>query len=286
MKIKYRDLLEKKSNNRKAVLVTAYDYSTASVIEKCRIDIVLVGDSASMTMLGNRSTLEITLDEMITFSKGVRKAIKSPYMIVDMPFMSYQPSKRDAIKNCGRVMKETRCDAVKMEGGRELIDRIKAVIDSGIPVCGHIGMKPQSYKKYGGYPVMGFNEEEAIQIIMDGETLEKAGVEMIIIENTVDLVTKYLKENLRIPVYSIGSGTQSDGQIVVLNDILGLYSDFTPRFIDRYAQLSKVIEDAVNRYSDDVVKSKFPKKKKIPRMAKANFMKMLEKLEAVKQNKR
>ena len=278
MKIKYKDLLEKKINNRKAVLVTAYDYSMAKIIEKCRVDIVLVGDSASMVMLGNNSTLEISLDEMIVFSKGVRKGLKTPYMIVDMPFMSYQPSKRDAIKNCGRVMKETRCDGVKMEGGRELIDRIKAVIDSGIPVCGHIGMKPQSFKKYGGYPIMGYNEEEALSIIRDGIALEKAGAEMIIIENTVDLVTKYLKENLSIPVYSIGSGIESDGQIVVINDILGMYSDFVPRFIKKYCDLSHEIEKAVNKYSQDVSNENFPMKRSIPRISKAEFNKVLKKI--------
>ncbi|HAV91888.1 TPA: 3-methyl-2-oxobutanoate hydroxymethyltransferase [candidate division WOR-3 bacterium] len=278
MKIKYKDLLEKKKNNRKAVLVTAYDYSMAKVLEKCRVDAVLVGDSASMVMLGNNSTLEISLDEMIVFSKGVRKGLKTPYLIVDMPFMSYQPSRRDAIKNCGRVMKETRCDAVKMEGGRELIDRIKAVIDSGIPVCGHIGMKPQSFKKYGGYPIMGYNEEEALSIIRDGIALEKAGAEMIIIESTVDLVTKYLKENLSIPVYSIGSGRESDGQIVVVNDIIGFYSDFVPRFINVYENISGRIENAVNRFSADVEKGRFPQDKKIPKMSKEEFKKIIKNL--------
>lgn len=278
MKVKYRDLLEKKKNNRKAVLVTAYDYSMAKVLEKCRVDAVLVGDSASMVMLGNNSTLEITLDEMIVFSKGVRKGLKTPYLIVDMPFMSYQPSRRDAIKNCGRVMKETRCDAVKMEGGRELIDRIKAVIDSGIPVCGHIGMKPQSFKKYGGYPIMGYNEEEALSIIRDGIALEKAGAEMIIIESTVDLVTKYLKENLSIPVYSIGSGRESDGQIVVVNDIIGFYSDFVPRFINVYENISGRIENAVNKFSADVEKGRFPQDKKIPKISKEEFKKIIKNL--------
>jgi len=278
MKIKYKDLLEKKKNNHKAVLVTAYDYSMASVLEKCRIDAVLVGDSASMVMLGNKSTLEITLDEMIIFSKGVRKGIKTPYMIVDMPFMSYQPSKRDAIKNCGKVMKETKCDAVKMEGGIELIDRIKAVIDCGIPVCGHIGMKPQSYRKYGGYPVMGYTEEEMLSIIRDGIELEKAGAEMIIIENTVNLVTEYLKKNLRIPVYSIGSGRESDGQIVVVNDILGFYSDFVPKFIKKYCNISNKIEKAVNRFSDDISREKFPQNNKIPKISKVAFEKAIKKL--------
>jgi len=277
MKVKYRDLLEKKKNKRKAVLVTAYDYSTASAVERCKVDVVLVGDSASMVMMGNRSTLEIGLDEMITFSKGVRKALKTPYMIVDMPFMSYQPSKRDAIRNCGRVMKETRCDAVKMEGGREMADRIKAVIDSGIPVCGHIGMKPQSFKKYGGYPVMGFADDEALSIIDDGRVLQSAGAEMIIVENVVENVTEYLAESLSIPVYSIGSGTGSDGQIVVINDILGLYTDFTPKFIKRYADISKEIERAVNAYADDVVNSKFPQKSKVPRLSSKDFKEIMKK---------
>ncbi|MEO0288130.1 MAG: 3-methyl-2-oxobutanoate hydroxymethyltransferase [candidate division WOR-3 bacterium] len=276
-KITYKELLRKKKNNEKAVLVTAYDYSIASVVNDSLVDVVLVGDSASMVMMGNPSTLDICLDEMIVFGKSVRRAIKKQYLIFDMPFLTYQISKSEAIKNCGRALKETRSDAVKMEGGKEIIDRIKAVVDAGIPVCGHIGMKPQSYKKYGGYPILGNDEEEITQIIEDGLELQKAGVLMVIVENTTDLVVKFLKENLKIPVYSIGSGIDSDGQIVVINDIIGLYSRFTPRFIKRYENISKRIFDALNRYADDVKKGKFPQKNKIPKTDRKIFLNAVKK---------
>lgn len=277
-KITYKILLEKKNNGQKAVLVTAYDYSIASIVNNSSIDIVLIGDSASMVMMGNSSTLDITLDEMIVFGKSVRKAIKKQYLIFDMPFLTYQVSKSMAIKNCGRALKETKVDAVKMEGGCEIIDRIKAVIDAGIPVCGHIGLQPQSYKKYGGYPVLGNDQEEILKIVKDGYELQKAGVLMLIVENTTDLVVKYLKENLKIPVYSIGSGTESDGQIVVINDIIGLYSKFTPRFITKYEDISKRIEMALERYASDVRNSRFPKKNKIPTVDKKIFLKSIEKI--------
>lgn len=280
MRVTYKDLLEKKNNNCKAVLVTAYDFSIASIVDNCKVDVVLVGDSASMVMLGNPSTLDISVDEMIVFGKAVRRGLKRAYMLMDMPFLSYQPSKRDAIKNCGRVLKETHCDGVKMEGGIVMIDRIKAVIDSGIPVCGHIGMKPQSYKIYGGYPVLGEDSNEAANIIKDGVALEKAGANMIIVENTVDGITEYLSKNLKIPVYSIGSGCDSDGQIVVINDILGMYKKFVPRFAKKYADISKSIEIAVNRYADDVVKKKFPEKSKIPHSGKKDIKNILEKLKS------
>jgi len=277
-KITYKELLKKKKNNEKAVLVTAYDYSIASIVNKSPVDIVLVGDSASMVMMGNPSTLDITLDEMIVFGKSVRKAIRKQYLIFDMPFLTYQVSKSEAIKNCGRALKETRSDAVKMEGGKEIIDRIKAVVDAGIPVCGHIGMKPQSYKKYGGYPILGNDEEEITKIIEDGFELQKNGVLMIIVENTTDLVVKYLKENLKIPVYSIGSGIDSDGQIVVINDIIGLYSKFTPRFIKRYENISEKISIALNKYADDVKNKKFPQKNKIPKTDRKIFLKAISKI--------
>ncbi len=274
MKVNLKDLYKKKQNNQKAVLITAYDYSSAKIIDNCDIDIVLTGDSAAMVMLGYKTTLEISLDEMIMLARSVRRGIKKSYFIVDMPFMSYQISKRDARKNCGKVLKKTQCDCVKMEGGLEIIDIIKSVIDIGIPVCGHIGMQPQKYKLYNGYPVMGKTAKDAEEIIKTGFALEQVGANMLIIENVTSEVSKFLSENLKIPVYTIGSGTESDGQIIVYHDILGLYPDFKPRFIKQYENLQKRISIAINKYAIDVRNSNFPQKKTIPHLSKDEIKKL------------
>lgn len=261
--IHLRDLKRKKQNNQKAVLITAYDYSSARIIDNCNVDCVLMGDSSAMVILGYESTIEISLEEIIILSKAVRRGLTRPYFIVDMPFLSYQPSSEEAIKNCGRVLRETKCDCVKMEGDLDFIDIISDVVKTGIPVCGHVGMTPQKYKIYNGYPVKGKKAIEAKRIIESAIALEKAGIAMLIIENVPAEVTAYITGKLRIPVYSIGSGTDSDGQIIVYHDILGLFPDFTPAFVKQYARLSSSIAEAVNRYADDVEKGKFPQRKKI-----------------------
>ena len=274
MKIKLRDLYIKKKKHKKAVLITAYDYSSAKIINNCKIDAVLVGDSAAMVMFGYKSTIEVSLDEIIILAKAVNRGLTNPYFIVDMPFMSYQSSIRDAKKNCGRVLKETLCDCIKIEGGLEIYDIIKSVIDIGIPVCGHIGMQPQKYKTYNGYPIMGKKVKDAKEIIETGIKLAKAGIKMLIIENVTDEVSKYLTKVLNIPVYTIGSGVDSDGQIIVYHDILGLYPDFKPRFIKQYENLEKKIIKAINNYANDVVNKKFPLKKSIPYMLKTELSKL------------
>lgn len=258
-----RDLKKKKNNNQKAVLITAYDYSSARIVDNCNVDCVLMGDSSAMVMLGYKSTIEISLDEIIMLSKAVRRGLTRPYFIVDMPFLSYQPSSEEAIKNCGRVLRETGCDCVKMEGDIDFLEIIGNVIKTGIPVCGHVGMTPQKYKMYNGYPVRGKNSKEARRIIESSIALEKAGIAMLIIENVPAEITSYISRKLKIPVYSIGSGTDSDGQIIVYHDILGLFPDFTPPFVKQYARIASDIEKAVNRYADDVVKIKFPQQNKI-----------------------
>jgi len=278
MSVKLRDLIKKKENNQKAVLITAYDFSSAAILDKCQIDVVLVGDSASMVIFGHASTLDISLDEMIMLSKGVRRGITNPYMIVDMPFMSYQPSNRDAVKNCGKVLVETHCNAVKMEGGRDYISRISSVVKAGIPVCGHIGMRPQMYKQYEGYPVKGLKADEAEDIVKDAIALQKAGICMLIIENVPDELSSIITKLLKIPVYSIGSGSHTDGQVIVFHDILGLYTRFKPRFIRLYEHLAKRIEIAVNKYSTDVQSGVFPVKSKVPHMEKKELQDLISRL--------
>ncbi len=262
-KNRLRDLIRKKKNNQKAVLITAYDYSSARILDSCSVDAVLMGDSAAMVMLGYESTIEISLEEIIMLAKAVRRGLTIPYFIVDMPFLSYQPSMEEAIKNCGRVLKETHCDCVKMEGDLDFLDIIRGVINTGIPVCGHIGMTPQKYKIYNGYPVKGKKAKDAERIINSAIALEKAGIAMLIIENVPSEVSAYISRILKIPVYSIGSGIDTDGQIIVYHDILGLFKDFKPHFISQYEKLSTRIETAVNRYASDVINMKFPRKNKI-----------------------
>lgn len=278
MSTKLRDLVLKKQNNQKAVLITAYDFSSASVIDKCGVDAVLVGDSASMVVFGHSTTLDITLDEIIMLAKGVRRGTTNAYMIVDMPFMSYQPSDRDAVKNCGRVLVETHCNAVKMEGGRDYLSRISSVIRAGIPVCGHIGMRPQMSKLYEGFPIKGLNADEAEEIMKDALALQSAGIAMLIIENVPDEISSLITKMLKIPVYSIGSGTGTDGQIIVFHDILGLYTKFKPRFIKLYEHLAQRIEKAVKSYASDVRMQKFPQKSKTPHMEKGEYKKLISRI--------
>ncbi len=265
-KIRLKDLKRKKKNNEKAVLITAYDYSTARIIDKCNVDIVLMGDSAAMVMLGYESTIEISLDEIIMLSKAVRRGLTNPYFIVDMPFLSYQPSEEEAIKNCGKILKETKCDCVKMEGDLDFVKIIRSVINVGIPVCGHIGMTPQKYKLYNGYPIKGKTAKEAKIIIESAIALEKAGIVMLIIENTPDEISSYITKILKIPVYTIGSGINCDGQIIVYHDILDLFEDFKPRFIKIYDHIGERIKKAINKYSLDVQQGKFPQKSKTPHL--------------------
>jgi len=273
---RYKKLIKKKKNNQKAVLITAYDYAAAKIIDDCDVDAVLMGDSAAMVALGYESTIEISLDEIVMLGKAVRRGLTKPYYIVDMPFLSYQPSREEAIKNCGRVLRETKCDSVKMEGGSEYLDIIKAVIDTGIPVCGHVGMTPQRYKVYNGYPVKGQSHEEAVGIIKDAIELEKAGISMLIIENVPDRISSYITETLRVPVYSIGCGTETDGQIIVYHDILEMFEGFKPRFVKIYGHISKNIKKAVSNYAGDVRHGKFPQKKSIPHLKETEKKKIRE----------
>ena len=277
-KVHLRDLYNKKKNNQKAVLITAYDFSSAKVIDQCDVDIVLMGDSAGMVMLGYESTIEMTLDEIIMLAKAVRRGLERAYYIVDMPFLSYQPSAEAAIRSCGTVLKETGCDCVKMEGGLEHLDIIKSVIDCGIPVCGHVGMMPQRNRDYDGYPVRGKTAEQAEYIIKSSQALQEIGAKMLIIESVPEQISSYLKKNLKIPVYTIGSGTDSDGQIIVLHDILGAYPVFKPRFIKQYDDFIERMSKAVNAYAKDVKAGNFPPKKSIPKMDAEEFKKLSKKI--------
>mgnify|MGYP001772903131 CR=1 FL=1 len=243
---------------KKIVAVTAYDYTTARICDKAGVDIILVGDSAAMVMLGYKSTTPITMEEMLVFCKAVSRAREHAMVVADMPFMSYHISIEDALYNACRFIKEGNADAVKVEGGREFKHVVEAMVDAGIPVMGHIGLKPQTAPLWQGYKVQGkVVDDDASRLIEDAVAIEEAGAFSIVLEQVTYEVAEMISSRLSIPTIGIGSGSSCDGQVLVLHDMLGLY-EYSPRFVKRYADLSSIIADALTRYRDDVLNARFP----------------------------
>ena len=238
--------------------LTAYDFITAKIFDEAGIDVILVGDSLSNVFQGNDTTLPVTMDEMIYHTKAVAKGIVRAMLVVDMPFMSYQLSIDEGFRNAGRIMKETSAGAVKLEGGVRVADTIKKITDAGIPVMGHIGLTPQSIYQFGSYRERGKTEEEAEEIIRDAKAVEEAGAFSIVIEKIPAGLAKKITNKLKIPTIGIGAGAYCDGQILVSPDMLGLNTDFHPRFVRYYAELQKIISEAVKKYIEDVKETKFP----------------------------
>lgn len=255
-KISAGEVLASKNKERLAVL-TAYDYSTATICDKAGVDILLVGDSASMVMLGNTSTMPIGMEEMVVFCRGVSKGANRAMVVGDMPFGSYQPGASTATENAIRLVKAG-CDAVKLEGGTEMADIVKAIVASGIPVMGHIGLKPQTSSLWEGYKMQGRTTEAAAKLIEDAKALESAGVFSIVLEMVASEVAAEITNAVKVPTIGIGSGKDCDGQVLVLHDMLGIYEDIKPRFVKRYAELSKVMSEAISNYCADVKEQKFP----------------------------
>ncbi len=256
-KISIIDLIKKKGRE-KIVMVTAYDYAFARLVDKAGVDAILVGDSVGMVMHGLKSTLPVSMDDMIHHVKAVAAAKPRALVIGDMPFLSYETSIDDAIRNAGLLVKAG-AEAVKLEGGVEMVDRIKAIIDAGIPVMGHIGLTPQRYLRFGGYRRRGRKIEEAKKIIEDAKALEEAGVFAIVIEFTAAEVAKAITEEVNVPTICIGSGPYCDGQVLVLHDILGLYEEM-PSFAKKYVDLSKIVIEAISQYVYEVRNELFPSK--------------------------
>ncbi|KJJ83218.1 3-methyl-2-oxobutanoate hydroxymethyltransferase [Candidatus Omnitrophus magneticus] len=252
------DFAKKKQNNEKIIMLTATDYSFAVLLDKSGVDAVLVGDSLGMVSLGYDNTIPVTMDEMIHHAKAVRRGIKNAFLIGDMPFMSYEASDEDAVKNAGRFLKEAYCGAVKLEGGIEIISRVKAIKEAGIPVLGHIGLTPQRISNIGGYKVQGRLPKDAEKLENDAKALEDAGCFAIIIECVPSDVTAKIKKSLKIPLIGIGAGQDTDGQILVLHDLIGLYDRFTPKFVKKYATLGDEIIKAVLTFKEEVEKGLFP----------------------------
>jgi 3-methyl-2-oxobutanoate hydroxymethyltransferase len=254
-------LSEMKQRGEKISMLTAYDYSTAKIIDDAGIDVILVGDSASNVMAGHETTLPITLDQMIYHASSVVRAIDRALVVVDLPFGSYQGNSKEALNSTIRIMKESGAHAIKMEGGSEIIESIQRILTAGVPVMGHLGLTPQSIYKFGTYTVRAKEEEEAEKLITDSQLLQEAGCFALVLEKIPATLAKRVAENLHIPVIGIGAGNGVDGQVLVLHDMLGINKQFNPRFLRRYLNLYGQIKGAVQQYIEDVKSTDFPNDK-------------------------
>jgi len=254
-----RDIIAKKIAGQKISVITAYDYSLASLCDRAGVDVLLVGDSAGMVMLGYENTIPVTMEQMELFTEAVSRARQNALIVGDLPFMSYQANISDAITNSGRLIKAG-ADAVKLEGGQEMAGTIKAIVETGIPVMGHIGLQPQTTMLSQGYRVQGRTKEAAIKLIEDAKSLEKAGVFSIALEMVSYEVAKIISESINIPTIGIGSGKNCDGQVLVIHDMLGIYDKLKPKFVKKYLSLSDDITKAVIAYRKDVESGRFPTK--------------------------
>lgn len=252
------DIQRMKEEGRKITMLTAYDYPTALLEDRAGIDIILVGDSVGMTVLGYENTLPVTMDEMIHHTKAVSRGTKYALIIGDMPFMSFNTSEREAIINAGRFMKEGGADAVKLEGGASVREIARAIVKAGIPVMGHIGLTPQTISMLGGFKVQGRDAQAAQKIIDDALSLEEAGVFSVILEAIPAPIAKMITERLKIPTIGIGAGVYCDGQVLVVHDLLGLFDRFTPKFAKRYVNLSELMLGAFQSYIEEVRRGDFP----------------------------
>ncbi len=254
-------LQEMKNKGVKIAMLTAYDYSFARILDSTGIDVILVGDSASNVMAGHSSTLPITLNVMIYHGVSVVRAVKRALVVVDLPFGTYQGNSKEALNSAIRIMKEAGADAVKLEGGKEILESVDRILSAGIPVMGHLGLTPQSIHKFGTYVVRATSEGEASKLLDDAHLLEKSGCFAIVLEKIPATLGAKVTQAVKIPIIGIGAGSEVDGQVLVLHDMLGITMDFSPRFLRRYANLSEEVRGAVNNYIHDVKTLDFPNEK-------------------------
>ncbi len=250
--------LEMKRRGEKITMLTAYDYCTAALLDEAGVDIMLVGDSLGMVILGYDSTLPVTMEDMIHHIRPVSRAAKRAMVIGDMPFMSYQVSVEEAVRNAGRFLQEADAHGVKLEGGREVAETVRRITSAGIPVMGHVGLTPQSVHKFGGYKVQGRGDMAAKKIMEDSKILEEAGAFSIVLESVPAGLAEEITKSLEIPTIGIGAGVNCDGQVLVVNDMLGMFEKFTPKFVKKYANLSNVMKEAVKQYLNEVKAEVFP----------------------------
>lgn len=257
-KVTILDLQQKKQAGQPITMLTAYDYPGAMLVDEASIDMILVGDSVAMTVLGYPDTVSITMDEMLHHCKAVARGARRAFLVGDMPFMSYQVERTEAIRNAGRFMKEASMDAVKLEGGREVIEIVRAIVDAGIPVMGHIGLTPQTISKLGGFKVQAKTADSARRLLDDALALEQAGVFSIVLEAVPAPVGEAVSKKLEIPTVGIGAGAGCDGQVLVFHDVLGLFDRFTPKFVKQYAELRRPMLAALQNFREEVERRAFP----------------------------
>lgn len=250
-----------KEEGSKITMLTAYDYSTASLMDKAGVNAILVGDSLGNVILGYEDTISVTMEDMIHHGAAVSRGAKNALVVIDMPFMSYQTSVYDAVVNAGRLMKEGRGGAVKLEGGAEVAPQIKAIINAGIPVMGHLGLTPQSINVFGGHKVQGKTEEAARKLIEDAKAVEEAGAFAVVLECVPAKLAEIVTNSISIPTIGIGAGKGCDGQVLVYQDMLGMFSDFTPKFVKKFADVGTVMEEAFKEYIKEVQEGTFPEEK-------------------------
>ncbi|MFH4968947.1 3-methyl-2-oxobutanoate hydroxymethyltransferase [Gaetbulibacter sp. M240] len=259
-RITVKTLVDMKAKGEKISMLTAYDYTMAKIVDGAGIDVILVGDSASNVMAGHETTLPITLDQMIYHASSVIRAIERCLVVVDLPFGSYQSDPKEALRSAIRIMKESGAHSVKMEGGKEIKESIKRILNAGIPVMGHLGLTPQSIYKFGTYTVRAKEEEEANRLIEDARMLERIGCFAIVLEKIPSKLAKQVAESVSIPIIGIGAGPDVDGQVLVLHDMLGMTHEFNPRFLRRYMNLYEDMTKAISQYVEDVKTVDFPNK--------------------------
>jgi len=257
-KLTISNLAEMKKKGEKITMLTAYDCLMASQLDDCGIDLILVGDSVGNVLLGYENTIPVTMDEMIHHCRAVTRGVEKAMVIGDMPFMSYQVSEEEAVRNAGRFLKEAGAEAVKLEGGKEVSKTIKTIVGSGIPVMGHLGLTPQSVYKFGGYGVRGKDEEQASKMLEDARELEEAGVFSIVLEKIPAKLAKKITHEVNIPTIGIGAGVDCDGQVLVTHDMLGLFEKFKPKFSKRYAEVGKEMKECYRKYIEEVKNKVFP----------------------------
>lgn len=249
---------QKKERGEPITMLTAYDYPTAMAVDKAGIDSILVGDSLAMVVLGYENTLPVTMDEMLHHARAVARGAKSAMLIGDMPFMSYQVSVEEAVRNAGRFIQQANMDAIKLEGGRERADAVRAIVGAGIPVMGHLGLTPQSVHQLGGFRAQGKTASAAKKLFEDAQILEEAGAFSLVLESVPARLAEFISKKISIPTIGIGAGLGCDGQVLVTHDLLGLFDRFTPKFVKKYANLHEVMHKAFTDYIDDVETKKFP----------------------------
>ncbi len=273
-------LREKKQRGEIITMLTAYDYATALAVDRAGIDVILVGDSLGMVVLGYETTLPVTMEEMLHHCRAVARGAKFAMLVGDMPFMSYQVSPQDALRNAGRFLQEAGMDAVKLEGGREVADAVKLIVDAGIPVMGHLGLTPQSIHKLGGFRAQGRTARAAKRLIEDAQILEEAGCFSIVLEAVPDRVAELISKRISIPTIGIGAGAGCDGQVLVTHDLLGLFDRFTPKFVKRYADIHAEMARAFAEYKAEVEKRAFPAVEHAYSIDDKEFTALVQELEA------